>query len=222
MKNFQAARTNMVDSQIETMGVIDPRIIEAFETIPREIFVPENMRKVAYMGEDLALGEGRYLLEPGVHARMVQALEPKAEDVVLDIGGTNGYSPAIFSTLVTTVIALEEKQKYLDKANEIWRELDVCNVVAFKGALTKGSPENAPFDIIFLNGAVSKIPENLTAQLSEGGRLIAVVKEPGQQMGRALLIKGNGRGEYSSYPLFEVGCEYLPGFEPKPEFEFEF
>ncbi|GJL84696.1 MAG: protein-L-isoaspartate O-methyltransferase [Micavibrio sp.] len=220
MFNFEEARTNMVDGQIHTSGVVSEGVLEAFQSVPRELFVPKALQNVAYTDEDLPLGEGRFLLEPAVHAKMVQAVEPKPSDVVLDIGGGTGYSAAILSPMVTTVVAVEESQKYLNAAAKTWEELAVCNVVSFKGKLTKGSPEHAPFDLIFMNGAVSEIPGDIVAQLAMDGRLITIVKRPGETMGDVTIVQSLGEGQFSSYNLFSAGSPYLPGFAPNPTFTF--
>lgn len=220
MSDFAHARTNMVDCQIHTAGVIMPALLESFEAIPRERFVPENLQNVAYCDEDLPIGEGRFLIEPITHARMIQALDPKPSDVVLDIGGVTGYSAAVLSSLVTTVIAVEEKKKNIDFGQGVWDELGVCNVAAFKGKLVQGCPNHAPYDLIFINGSVSEIPANIAAQLVPGGKLITIVRKPGDVMGQVTIVHSLGEKGFSSYNLFEAGCPYVPGFEPLPTFTF--
>lgn len=220
MLKFSNARTNMVDCQIHTSGIVMPELLHAFETVPREKFVPAKMKNVAYVDEDLAIGDGRFLLDPVTHARMIQAAEPSAQDVILDIGGVTGYSSAIFSNLVMTVVALEEKKKYLDHADKVWAELEACNVAGFKGKLVAGAPEHGPYDIIFMNGSVSEIPANLIEQLAPGGRLVTIIRKAGEVMGQVTLLQSLGEKGFSSYTLFEAGCPFLPGFEPKPVFSF--
>lgn len=220
MSQFSAARTNMVDCQIHPAGIILPGLLESFQAVPREKFVPENLRSIAYTDGDLPLGEGRYLLEPSVHARLIQAAEPKSTDVVLDIGGATGYPAAIMSPLVTTVVAVEEKQKLLNLASRLWDEMGVCNVVGLKASLAGGSPEHAPFDLIFMNGAVAEIPGALVEQLGPEGRLVTIVKKPGAVMGQVVIVQNLGEKRFSSYTLFEAGAHYLPGFEPQATFTF--
>jgi protein-L-isoaspartate(D-aspartate) O-methyltransferase len=220
MFDFQAARTNMVDCQIHPSGISTSAILQAFGAIPREEFLPASVRGMAYADENIAIDKERFLLEPAIHARMIEALAPTKDDVVLDIGGSTGYSAAILSSLVQTVIAVEDKNRYIDDATQIWNRLGVCNVAAFKGPLPKGNPENAPFGLIFMNGAVSEIPETLVEQLSPRGRLITILRKPGEVLGRVTLVQSLGEKGFSSYTLFEAGCPYLPGFEPKPAFTF--
>ncbi|MEZ5919214.1 MAG: protein-L-isoaspartate O-methyltransferase [Alphaproteobacteria bacterium] len=154
MDDFAQARTHMVDSQIHTAGVTLPGVLRAFETVPREHFAPEYLRQIAYCDDNLPVGEGRFLLNPMVHAKMVQALAPSAQDIALDIGGGTGYSAAILSSLVMTVVAIEESVACLDFAAKIWSETGICNIAGVQGGHADGAPGEAPFDIIFINGAL--------------------------------------------------------------------
>ena len=201
----------MVDCQIQTAGVVTEGLLKAFEVTPRELFVPEKLKSIAYSDEDIPLGKGRFLLEPIVHAKLVEAARIQPTDVVMDIGMGTGYSSAILSPMVLTVMAVDSNKKYLDKAARLWAELDVCNVIGIEGDLTEGNPENAPFSLIFVNGAVAEIPENLVDQLGPGGRLLTVVKKAGAVMGHATLVEKLDTGGYASTELFEAGTPYLAG-----------
>ncbi len=220
MNSLEHARKNMVDCQIRPNGVVSPDIIEAFETVPREAFVPKNLQNIVYCDDAVPLDDGRCLLEPVTHARMLEALAPGVNDVVLDIGGATGYSAAILSSLASTVIALEEKATDLVFAQCIWDSLDACNIVGFKGSLIKGCAKHAPFDLIFLGGSVTEIPQDLVRQLSLKGRMITIIRPPGSVMGQVTIIENLGEKGFSSYSLFEAGAAYLPGFEPQPAFTF--
>ena len=220
MPDFKAARTNMVDCQIHTAGVISPGILSAFETIPREKFVPANVQTVAYTDEDVPVGSGRFLLEPMIHAKMVQAVEPSANDKILDIGGATGYSAAILSSLSKDILALEENAEFLKKAEELWSSLEINNVRPVAGKMTEGAPAHAPFDLILINGSVTEIPEAITNQLAANGRLITIIRAPNAVMGQVTLMRKTGAKGLSSRPLFEAGSPYLPGFAPKTAFNF--
>lgn len=220
MMDFQKARQNMVDCQIHTAGVIFPALLQSFATVPREKFVPHDFQPVSCNDEELPLGDGRFLLEPAVQAKMIQALEPKANHVVMDIGGATGYAAAILSPLVSTVVAVEENEHMLEYAMKIWRDLGYFNIAGLKGRLREGSSLHAPYDAIFLNGAAESIPDSLLNQLAAGGKLIAIIKKPGQVMGKVTLFYNAGEGRSSSARLFDAAAHYLPGFEPKPVFCF--
>ena len=199
---------------------MDEAILRAFETVPREKFAMPGQEGISYCDEDLPLGGGRCLMEPLTHARLIQAVRPKREDVALDIGGATGYSAAILSQLVTTVVAVECNPEFYKRAENLWRQQEVCNVAGFEGPLDRGCPEHAPYSLIFLNGAVATLPDDLLSQLSLGGRLVAVICRPGSRVGQATLIERISQDDFSSRPLFDASVAYLPGFEPRQEFVF--
>lgn len=210
----------MLESQIRTAGVINPAILEAFKNTPKERFVPESAAGIAYKDEEIVLGHGRYLLEPLVHAKMIEALSPSPQHVVLDVGCATGYSSAILSSLVTTVVALDNEQAFLEHADKVWQDLGACNIVSFLGALPEGQSKNAPYDLIVCNGALAEIPEKLVAQLASGGRMVCIIRPAGAHIGRVTLIESLGEKGFSSYTLFDAAGSYLPGFEPAPAFAF--
>ncbi len=218
--NFEQARKNMVDGQIHTNGVIDPRILDAFQKTPRESFVPEALRNSAFNDEDIKVADGRYIMEPSVHARLIQALDLKPDSVVLDIGGGTGYSAAILSELVSTVVILESEQPFLDKFGEVCETLNICNVASFIGPLQEGNAEHAPYDSIIINGAVANVPQAILDQLAPEGRLVCVVKQAGKPIGSGTLFKKAANGTVSSFPLFDAATPYLSGFEPEATFQF--
>ncbi len=220
MMNFEQARKNMVDGQIHTNGVIDQRILEAFQTVPRELFVPEHLRNTAFNDEDLRVAEGRYLLEPSVHARLIQALDLKPDSVVLDIGGGSGYGAAILSSIVSTVVVVESEQYLLDHLAEIQDNLDIRNIATFTGDLREGNPDHAPYDSIIINGAIAEVPQAILDQLAPEGRLVCVLKEGGRPIGAGTLFQKAANGTVSSYPLFDAATPYLFGFEPAVSFNF--
>lgn len=210
----------MVDSQIYTMGVTDEAILEAYRSTPRERFVLPGQEGIAYCDEDLPLGQGRYLMEPLVHARLVSAARPRKDDVVLDIGAATGYSAAIFSTLVSTVIATESAPGLLSRAEETWSSLGLCNIAGFSDTCGRGRVEHAPYNLIFLGGAVSFVPDEILQQIAVGGRLIAVIAEHDARVGKATLIERTTAEHFSSRCLFDAATPYLPGLEPRRQFVF--
>lgn len=218
--DYQKARENMVDGQIHTAGVVSEGLLKSFSTVPREIFLPEKLRGVAYADEALAMGKGRHLLEPMVHGKLLEAARLRPEDVALDIGVGAGYSSAILSPLVTTVVALDDSKRFLDKAARLWEKLGVCNVVAIERDMTRGTPEHAPFSLIIINGAVSHIPQDLIDQLEPGGRLLTILNPARGMLGKAVLVEKTTGAHYSVTQLFDAGAPYLPGFEPQSAFVF--
>lgn len=220
MHHYEQARRNMLDCQLLTNGIIAEDVIEAFGNLPRELFLPENKRGMAYIDEDLPLDNGMFCMEPVIHARMVQAVEPDANDSVLNIGDMTGYSSAILSDLVSTVVTLESKTGSLDQARGVWDELGCCNIAVVSGAAQRGSPEHAPYDLIFINGAVCGVPDVLLEQLAPKGRLVSVIKQSPQATGCITIIEKITDGKFSTSSLFDAATPYVPGFEPTSEFIF--
>ena len=217
--DFATARAHMVDSQLKTNRIIDTRLLEAFETIPRERFVPEDRQVIAYIDEDLSLGGGRYLMEPMVLGRLIQEAVVLQGDLVLDVGCATGYSSAILARLATTVVALEEDSELAGRASKTLEEIGVDNAVSVQGELRRGYPKQAPYNVILFGGAVADVPRDVMEQLADGGRLVTVKRDNERAMGRAVLVTRIGE-VFSTRVLFDAATPYLPGFQPEPGFVF--
>lgn len=220
MTDFKQARKSMVDSQIATAGVSGRAILDAFLKTPREIFVPKALQGICYSDQDIEISKGRFLLSPMVHAKLLQAAQPKLGDVVLDISCAGGYSSAILSSLVTTVMALDSDGSLLSKAEKKWKEVDANNVVSVLGDLITGAKKHAPFDLIILNGAVSEIPVKLVEQLSDSGRLVTILQETSRKMGCAVLVQKNSGEGFSVKRLFDAHAPFLAELSPLNTFVF--
>jgi protein-L-isoaspartate(D-aspartate) O-methyltransferase len=221
MIDFTRLRRSMVDSQIRPNDVTDPRIIEAMLELPRERFVPRARANLAYLDDDLSVSDGsgvtRCLIEPMVLARLVQALQLSETDRALDIGGATGYSTALLARLARHVVMVEEDPTLISAARRNLSELGIDNVEFATVPLKAGAPGKGPFDAILLNGSVEVVPQDLLAQLAEGGRLAAVVQ--GSPPGRATLYVRAG-GVVSQRPVFDAAVTPLPGFEAPRGFVF--
>lgn len=218
MIDFATARTNMVTNQVRPNKVTDGRVLAALAAVPRERFVPEAMAGNAYVDEDIAVAPGRYLMEPMVLARLLQAAAIEPGDVVLDIGCATGYSAAVLSGLAATVVALECDETMAEIAIDLLTGLKADGSAVVIGELTAGYPDQAPYDVIVLEGAVDTVPESMTGQLGEGGRLVAVVTG-GKRVGKATLVRRR-HGMVTSSVLFDAAIPTLPGFESEPGFVF--
>jgi protein-L-isoaspartate(D-aspartate) O-methyltransferase len=215
--DFGAARRNMVDRQLRTNKVTDEAVLEALNEIPRERFVPEGLRSAAYVDEDVPLGDGRYLIEPMVFARMLQAAEVQRGDLVLDLGCGSGYSTAVLSRLANMVVAMESDPALARRTSAALADLSIDNVLVVEGPLQEGWPAQAPYNLIVLGGAAEQIPETISGQLAEGGRLVGVEIRRG--VGRAMLYLRR-RGVVSGRPLFDAAVPVLPGLMAEPSFVF--
>lgn len=218
MADFSKARQNMVDCQLRTNKVVDEALVARFETVPREWFVGESVQSVAYVDEDVSIGNGRYLVAPMVLARMLQELAISRSEVVLDVGCGTGYSSAIISGLADTVVALEETPELATRANELLIELAADNAIVVEAPLAEGYATQGPYDVILVIGAIASVPSALTDQLIDGGRLAAIIDDGKGQGKVILMIKDHGA--LSQRELFDASVPRLPGFEPKMGFVF--
>ncbi len=218
MSLFDAARSHMIDSQLRPNKVSDDRVLGAFAAIRRELFVPEPLRGVAYIDEDLPLGKGRHLMAPMVAARLLQAAAIERTDAVLIVGAGTGYEAALAGTLARNVVAIEENPELAGRARAALVEHAIASVSIVEGPLTQGYRPRAPYDVILFGGAVAEIPAEITSQLSEDGRLLAVVKPP-KGVGRATLTTRTG-GLLARRVIFDAAIPLLPGFQQKPAFVF--
>lgn len=216
--NFLQARESMVNSQIHTSGVVSDAVLEAYRTVPRELFVPADKKGICYTDEDLRIGD-RYLMEPMIHARMVEAAQIKPTDIILDVGGLTGYSAAILSKLGKTVMALESDAEALRAAEQAWGAIGTDNLVGIYGGFAEGCAKRAPYDVIFINGAVASIPQVYVDQLSPQGRLLCVLHEVGSA-GSAVMVTKLPGNKFSARPLFGASTPYLNEFKPSETFRF--
>lgn len=218
MSDYAAARTNMVESQIRPNKVTDGALLDAMLEVPRDLFVPKSLRGIAYVDEDLQVARGRYLIEPMVLARMIDLARIGPDDVVLDVGCATGYSTAVLARLANTVVALESDPALAQQATELLAQLGVDNAVVIETSLADGYPDQAPYQAIIVEGAVAEVPPALTGQLADGGRLMTVLAPTGR-MGKATLFRRVGP-TIAHREVFDAAVPIVPGFEPRPVFEF--
>lgn len=219
MVDFARARLNMVESQIRTNKVTDTAVIEACEAIPREAFVPKALRSVAYVDEALEIGSGRYLMEPMILARLLQAAVPGPGDVALDLACGTGYATALLSRLVSTVVGVDPVSALVEEGNRCLSELEIDNAALVEGALADGYAKQAPYDVILVNGAVDALPDGLLGQLAEGGRLVTVEGGFAYEPGRAILVERRA-GRFGRRILFDAGTPKLDAFRKSEGFVF--
>ncbi len=210
MADYAAARVNMIEGQIRPNRVTDDRVLAAMAEVPRERFVPRKLQGAAYVDQGLAVAPGRYLMEPAVFARLLQAAAIGPDDVVLDIGCATGYSTAVLARLAATVVAVESDPELVKAAGDLLADLDADNAAVVQGALEKGYAKQAPYDAIVLGGAIDEVPPMIADQLAEGGRLVAVVTG-GSSAGVGVLML-RARGALSRRILFDASVPPLPGF----------
>ena len=219
MSDFATSRRNMVDCQVRPSDVTDLRIIEAMLTVPRENFVPDAKRAIAYLDLDIDVAADgkakRCLIKPAVLAKMLQAAGITENDRVLVVGCATGYSAAVIARLAKDVVATESDPALGAAARTNLSGLSNVTVTVAEPAA--GDSAHGPYDVIVLDGATEVEPRGLYDQLKLGGRLVGVfatVKPP-----RATLV-AHSPADFGSRVLFDASAPVLPGLERVPAFAF--
>ena len=216
MIDFAKARRNMVDCQVRPADVTHRDVLAAMDTVERERFLPDAARPVAYLDREVDVGEGRLLLTPMLLARLVQALDVKKTDRVLDVACGLGYSTAILAELAGEAVGVDSASALVAQASARLGAAGVTNARIVASPLDK-PPAGASFDAILVNGAVETIPQAWMDALADGGRL-ACVRGSGRAA-RAVLRTRNG-ATYGERVLFDAAAPVLRELAAKPEFAF--
>jgi protein-L-isoaspartate(D-aspartate) O-methyltransferase len=175
MTNPTTAREQMVESQLIARSISDPRVLGAMRRIPRHEFVPESHRSEAYEDRPLPIGANQTISQPYVVALMLESLQIKSTDIVLEIGTGSGYAAALLAELAAKIFSIERHRELADAARNTLTALGYSNVQVLTGDGTRGLPDEAPFDAILVSAAAPSIPSALLSQLREGGRMILPV-----------------------------------------------
>jgi protein-L-isoaspartate(D-aspartate) O-methyltransferase len=166
------ARNRMVQRHLVERGIKNPRVLEAFRTVPRHRFLPPKSRRMAYDDESIPIGEGQTITPPYDVAFMTEVLDPKPTDRVYEVGTGSGYQSAILSRIVKEVYSVEIHEPLGKRAAQVHKELGYTNIHTRIGDGYEGWPDAAPFDSIIVTCAPEKVPQPLVDQLKEGGRLV--------------------------------------------------
>ena len=223
MLDFAQARRHMVENQLRTFDVNDLRVLAAFESVPRELFVPAGRESLAYIDQNLPVSDGldvperRSMLAPMVLARMIQALDLDPGVKVLDVACGLGYSAAVMTRLGASVVALESSPALVEAARERLAAVGAEGATLKQGPLEEGCPDAAPFDAILVNGSIDRRPDLLLGQLAESGRLVAVRGRG--RAGSAVLFVRAGEA-FGSRSLFDAVAPVLDAFREEPGFVF--
>ena len=208
--DYAAARQAMVDSQLRPQGVNDPAVIAAMSLVPRELFVPEGERPLAYADRAVPLGEGRALPPPAVLGLLLTAMVPDRGQSALVVGGATGYAAAVLKEMGIKAVSLESSPALAAAARK-------NGVEVAEGPLESGHERGAPYDLILIDGAVELVPDELVTQLKEGGRLGGVLIEQG--VGR-LIVGRKAGGGFGFHSIADAATPALPGFERPKAFTF--
>jgi len=189
--DYEEERERMVENQIIRRGIKDRRILDAMRRVPRHLFVPEDIRHLAYSDGPLPIGHGQTISQPYIVALMTELLELTGEEKVLELGTGSGYQAAILSCLAREVYSIERHAALAEQARKILTQLGYDNVMIKVGDGTLGWPEHAPYDAIIVTAAAPDVPQPLLEQLADGGRLVAPVGSRWSQMLVKVKRQGN-------------------------------
>lgn len=218
MSDMSVARAFMVEGQVRTNDVTDKRITGIMARIERERFVAADKRPLAYADICVEVKPGRFLMDPRSFAKLLQLAEIQDTDRVLDVACATGYSTAVLCAMSADVVALEEDEALARFAAPILRSCEkLGRVFGVVGPHKDGAPTQAPFDVIFVNGAVEEIPPAWTRQLKEGGRMVVIMNEG--PVGKAHFCVRKG-GALTHRVAFDATVPVLPGFERSRSFVF--
>ena len=217
MSDYAARRRMMVDTQIRPSDVTKFPIIEAFLSIKRECFVPMENRDIAYVGEHIQIGNHRVILDSRTLAKMLDAVDVTDSELVLDVGSGYGYSAAIIAHLAEAVVALESEDKPANEMQNALIDHGIDNVIVERGPLFCGAESHAPYDVIFVQGGVELMPDEILTQLKEGGRIVAIFMQG--SLG-SVKIGYKLNNEISWRFAFNAGAPVLDGYKKEMTFRF--
>lgn len=192
--DFEAARKHMVDSQVRTNDVTDPRIQRAFEIVPRERFLPAELRTQAYIDREVVYAAGRSMPTARDFSKLLDALDIRPSDLILDVACGSGYSTAILAALGEMVVAVERDEALAALAQENWSAIGADNTAVIAGDPKDGAAKQGPFDVIVISHAIEVEPAALLKQLKEGGRLGAFFRRGGVAKGCVWRRAGSAAG----------------------------
>ncbi|MCE2749484.1 MAG: protein-L-isoaspartate O-methyltransferase [Rhodobacter sp.] len=210
MTDFATRRTVMVDTQVRPADVTKFPVIKALLSVPREAYVPRSLREAAYIGENLEIAPRRVVLEARTLAKLLDALDIQPDEMVLDLGCGLGYSTAVIARLAEAVIAVEEDAALAAQAEKTLASEGVDNAAVITGPLAQGAAKHGPYDVITLQGAIETLPQALSDQLKEGGRVGCVFMEGALGLAR---VGYKVDGVVTWRFAFNATAPVLPGFE---------
>lgn len=215
---YKQARFNMVEQQVRPWEVIDLRILRVMQEMPRENFVSEDYKGLAYADIEIPLGHGHHMLKPVIVGRMLQALNIKPTDSILEIGTGSGYLTACLSKLGKSVVSIEIHEDIASQAAKNLATMDLKNISLVVGDAMSDIPEQAPFDVIAVTGSIPECKDILPKELNDGGRLFLITGES-PAMTAELVTRING-DIFKQETLFETDVEALDNSPKKEAFNF--
>ena len=218
LQNVEQARYHMIEQQIRPWNVFDPAVLDLLASVKREDFVPLAQKSLAFVDMAIALPGGQSMLPPRVQARLLQDAAVQATDKVLEIGTGSGYMTALLAHLAQRVISLEINPEIAAMARANLQRAGIHNVEVRQADGSKGTPAEAPFDVIVLGGSVAEVPQSLLNLLKVGGRLVAIVGE--EPIMHAQLITRTSETNFTSVDKWDDNAPRLLNFPQPSAFKF--
>lgn len=216
--NTEQARFNMIEQQIRPAEVLDQHVLEVVADTPREAFVPDNYRALAFSDINIPLPNGQVMMKPIMEGRLLQALNIQPEDSILEIGTGSGYFTALLAKLGKQVHSVDIDAGIILSARKHLVAQGIDNAVLSEGDAAQGQNQGGPFDVIAITGSLPILPESFQQQLTVGGRMVVIVgQSPVMQV---LLITRAAEGEWNSKCLFETDFPALTNAEQPSAFVF--
>ncbi len=216
--NFEQARRNMVEQQVRPWEVLDDRVLNLFETVQREDYVPVRYRKMAFADINIPLDHGEVMMKPVVEGRMLQAVDIQPHETVLEIGTGSGFITACLAHLAEEVVSVDVHESFTENAGRRLSEQGLENAQLFTGDVMTGWQPEQAHDVVVVTGSVPRIPEAFMGWVNPGGRLFCITGDsPAME---AVLMTRLGATEWRSESLFETDLPPLVNAVEPPEFEF--
>ncbi len=208
---------NMIEGQIKHIGGMKENIINAFNEIRRDDFVPQELKGNSYIEKNLFLKSDRFILKENLIAKIISALDISNNENVLIIGSSTGYSSAIISRLAETVISIEEDQELLNFSEEAIKKNGIDNVVFINNSMIEGCSEQGPFNAIIIEGSIDEVPLKILDQLDFNGRLIAMIND--QEVSKVIQYQKKNNA-FTERFLFSCSAPKLKSFDKRKSFSF--
>ena len=218
LQNVEQARYHMIEQQIRPWNVFNPAVLDLLASVKREDFVPLAQKSLAFVDMAIALPGGQSMLPPRVQARLIQDAAVQPTDKVLEIGTGSGYMTALLAHLAQRVISLEINPEIADMARDNLQRAGIHNVEVRQADGSKGTPAEAPFDVILLGGSVAEVPQSLLNLLKVGGRLVAIVGE--EPIMHAQVITRTSETNFTSVDKWDDNAPRLLNFPQPSAFKF--
>lgn len=214
---FTQAREKMVKTQLVTTGVQRQSIIDRMATLEREKFTPQEFKIIAYSAREIPVSAKRYMIDPMNTGLLLDKIDFDSVKKIMILGDTTGYVTALLAQTVEEIITVDNSDNFVENITALMAELNIQNVSVIHHDISVGYPNHAPYDLIFINGAVQQIPDTLFEQLVPQGKVLTALKKA---FISEAVFQYKANGTVQTERLFECAISLLPEFGKKSKFVF--